>query len=241
MKRPSIPGVKTTIFLVLLLSVFTALPACGSSQAQTTKPDNTTSLPASVTTTASATATGDPFIPPTPAELAALHYVSPELPRITCEQIKKIIDEAQAAGRFAGRGGMTRWEDFIIIDVRISGGEVNGTPGFSQPGHILGARSMPMTWYWTTDPREDPKAEEVDAYKQELIALDENIALLPKGLPIYIYDGTADDEAACIVAEKVIAAGFDPQSVWVIYGGFGHWYYDLQYPIYQGDYNFSGE
>jgi hypothetical protein len=98
-----------------------------------------------------------------------------------------------------------------------------------------------MTWYWVTDPREDPKQEEVEAYQQELTALEENIPMLPKGLPIYVYDGTADDEAACLVAKMIVDAGFPAKDVKVIWKGFAYWTYDLQYPLVQGDYNFEGE
>ena len=100
---------------------------------------------------------------------------------------------------------------------------------------------MPMTWYWVTDPREDPKQEELEAYDLELKALEENIKLLPKNLPVYIYDGTADDEAACIVANMLLEAGFPRENVKVIWKGVAYWYYDLGYPIVQGDYNFEGE
>jgi hypothetical protein len=179
--------------------------------------------------------------PPTVEELTEEHFLDPEIPRITAEQIKMIIDAAQAAGEYAGSGGMISWDNFVIIDTRSSKGEVLGAPGFNQPGHILGARSMPMTWYWVTDPREDPKPEELQAYQLELDALENNITQLPKDLPIYIYDGTADDEAACIVARMILEAGFNPDNVKVIWKGFAYWYYDLRYPIVQGDYNFEGE
>lgn len=233
MKKSLFAVVNIWIISLLALALMAALSACGKSQ------DDNTASPGTPSTTV--TATRDPFTPPTPEELAEKHFASPELPRITCEKIKQLIDEAKASKRFVGMGGMTTWTDFIIIDVRSSKGEVLGAPGFNQPGHILGARSMPMTWYWVTDPREDPKVEEVEAYKQELAALEENIRQLPKGLPIYIYDGTADDEAACIVAEMILKAGFDPGSVKVIWQGSSRWYYDLQYPLVQGDYNFEGE
>jgi hypothetical protein len=174
-------------------------------------------------------------------ELEEGHFLEPEIGRITCEQVKLIIDEAHEANRFKGSGAMISWNDFIIIDTRSSKGEVNGAPGFGQPGHILGARSMPMTWYWVTDPREDPKQEEREAYQQEITALEENIHILPKGMPIYVYDGTADDEAASIVAKMLIEAGFPAKDVKIIWKGFAYWYYDLMYPIVQGDYNFEGE
>jgi hypothetical protein len=233
MKIPSVSHINVIVLLMLLLALIMLLPACTPSQT-----GNTTSQ---TTTTPVISSTRDPFAPPTVVELAEKHYSSPELPRITCEQVKNMISEAQTNKRYVGMGGMTTWTDFIIIDVRSSKGEVLGAPGFNLPGHILGARSMPMTWYWVTDPREDPKVEEAEAYKQELTALEENIHQLPKGLPIYIYDGTADDEAACIVAEMVLEAGFDTSSVKVIWQGFSRWYYDLQYPIVQGDYQFEGE
>jgi len=226
------------VFAVLLLGSM-AFSSCNSAAATPTTSATTsvpTSTPVSTPTPAVLRTT-----PPTVQELEEGFYMDPEIPRITCEQIKILIDDAQKNNRFYGTGGMVAWQDFFIIDVRSSKGEVTGAPGFNQPGHILGARSMPMTWYWVTDPREDPKVEELEAYQQELTALEQNIELLPKGMPIYVYDGTADDEAACIVAKMILEAGFPAEDVKVIWKGFSYWYYDLGYAIVQGDYNFEGE
>jgi hypothetical protein len=233
MNKTKIFGKKNCIVIAAILTMVVIASACSTPAANTSIP----------ITTASPTTTfvGPRTTPPTVEELTAEHFTDPEIPRITCEQIKIIIDEAKAAGKFKGSGGMMSWDDFFIIDVRSSKGEVLGAPGFNQPGHILGARSMPMTWYWVTDPREDPKQEELESYDLELKALEENIKLLPKNLPVYVYDGTADDEAACIVAKMLLEAGFPPENVKVIWKGVAYWTYDLQYPLVQGDYNFEGE
>jgi hypothetical protein len=221
---------------ILILAAALVLPAActpGAAATETTTP--TSSI---TTTTAPPTLRLDP---PSVQELQDGHFIDPEMPRITAEQVKLYISEAQAAGRFVGAGAMVSWLDFVIVDVRDSKGEILGHPGFTQPGHILGAYSMPMTWFWVTDPREDPKQEEWEAYELELEAFEKNIPTLPKDLPIYIYDGTADDEAACLVARMLLEEGFNPENVRVIWKGFAYWYYDMQYPIVQGDYNYEGQ
>ena len=234
-KMKSIKSMIAFTFSALLM-VSMVLSSCNGAAATTSALSTTTSTSPASTTSAAPRTT-----PPTVQELEEGHFLYPEIQRITAQQIKTIIDKAKEAGEYKGSGAMISWDNFIIIDVRSSKGEVLGAPGFGQPGHILGARSMPMTWYWVTDPREDPKQEEKEAYEQELTALEENIGLLPKGLPIYIYDGTADDEAAGIVATMILEAGFPAKDVNIIWKGFAYWYYDLQYPIVQGDYNFEGE
>lgn len=238
MRNGAFSKINAKLAFCIILSLALFIPAaCNNASAVPSSTASNSTTPVTTTTKSTVLRTN----PPTVQELEDGHFLYPEIPRITAEQIKLMINEAQSSGRYVGAGAMVSWDDFIIIDARKSKGDIVGSPGFSQPGHILGARSMPMTWYWVTDPREDPKPEEVEAYQQELTALEENIQQLPKNLPIYIYDGTADDEAACIVAQMLLDAGFNPDNVKVIWKGFSYWYYDLQYPVVQGDYNFEGE
>jgi hypothetical protein len=83
-------------------------------------------------TTSSTTPTG--LIPPSPEELAANHFVLPEIPRILCEQLKQMMDKG---------------DDFTLVDTRLN-------TSF-KTGYIPGAiniptndSSPPFTQEWVT-------------------------------------------------------------------------------------------
>jgi hypothetical protein len=215
----------------LLAAILLWSTACGNETATTTSPSST----AATTITALRTT------PPSVEELIEGGFASPSIPRITAEQLKILITQAQQDGRYAGSGGMVSWSDFIIIDVRSAGSSTNGEANFSQPGHILGARSMPLMWYWVAGTGASATAGELEAYEREMANIEDNILQLPRNLPIFIYDGTDNDAAACALAEALLAAGFSADNVRVAWKGFNYWYYDLRYPVVQSDYNYEGQ
>ena len=46
---------------------------------------------------------------------------------------------------------------------------------------------------------------------------------MPGDKPIIIYDDTDNDLAACLVAKKLINAGYPPDNIRVLWKGFRHW------------------
>ena len=64
--------------------------------------------------------------PPSVEELRALGFSHPEMPRITCEQFKLMIDEGRVSA-----------DDFIMVDVRVEG-FVNQ--------HIIGSIFIPVQY-----------------------------------------------------------------------------------------------
>jgi hypothetical protein len=232
-----------TAFIWMTLGLVIALPACSQAQSQSTPattPAPSTQPTISAPLTSASTSTRDPLTPPTPVELTEGYFYAPDFPRITCEKLKQMIDDADATGDFSGVGGMRKWNKFNIIDTRGMGVLV-GAPGFNSPGHIPGAFSMPVTYYWVTDPAMYPREEQIVAYHAELDALVLYLDSLNKAVPLIIYDGTPDDYTSILVGRIAIERGFDPKLVLILNGGFGRWYYDLGYSVIQGDYNYYGQ
>ena len=78
---------------VILLMAVLLIASCGGVTDSTTTP----------TTANTTTTTGIPG-PPSPEELAAQNFVLPELPRITCEQLKQMMDNG---------------EPLVVVDTRL--------------------------------------------------------------------------------------------------------------------------
>jgi hypothetical protein len=100
--------------LIVIVKLFIAIllvASCGSSTELTTTPDISTTTGSLATTTNTQATTATPInVPidisegaPSAEELAELYFVNPELPRITTEKLKQLID---------------REEKIILIDVR---------------------------------------------------------------------------------------------------------------------------
>ena len=105
----------------LLVAILSLVPvACNNGgTTSSTSPSNTT----------------PEMLPPTAEELAAGHFVLPEIPRILCEQLKLMID---------------RGDDFILVDTR-------GNTDFKN-GYLPGATNIPtdgtsppFTQEWVTE------------------------------------------------------------------------------------------
>jgi hypothetical protein len=162
------------------------------------------------------------------------HYSYPEMPRVTGDKLCEMISQANASGKIQNRGTYIVYDDFQIIDVR------NGV-NFKKPGRIAGAVNFPLSYYWVLDPQQDPKQEEVISYTQELQQLENNLPPLNRYIPIIFYDETSNDQAAGMVVklfEELNATndwGFDPNNMYVLYGGFYHYTLDLGHPWVYGD------
>ncbi len=207
----------------LLALVMMLAPACNNPKAPTTSvvPTTTDTQPPASSSTTSTAAAKSPLDAPTPEELTAGHYTYPEFPRITAEKLHQMIYDANDTGRIFDPGTYVTYWDFVIVDVRNAN-------AFKKPGRIAGAWNFPFSYYWVLDPREDPKPEEKESYQMELKALEANLPTLPKDKTVIFYDETADDKAACIVAQMLLdlKLGYDPGKVFVLNGGFYHYTID---------------
>jgi hypothetical protein len=207
--------------IMLALVLFSLLPSgCKSGTPATT------GVSLATTDVSSTSSKSDPLIPPTPAELDAQHYAFPNFPRMTAEKLHQMIADANDSGRIFEPGTYVVYWDFTIVDVK-------NPVDFKKKGRIAGAWNFPFSYYWTLDPREDPKPEEIQAYKDELVALNANLPTLPKDKITIFYDDTADDRAACMVAQMLLdlKLGYDPAKVFVLNGGFYHYTLD-NHPAY---------
>ncbi len=217
---------RTLIAAILLLLVLTSLlpGACQNGPTATTGTPPPSSTPSSTPATTSPvppTTARDPLVPPTPAELTAQHFASPDFPRITAEKVYQMMADANESGRIFEPGTYVVYWDFTLVDVK-------NPNDFKKKGRLAGAWNFPFSYYWTLDPREDPKPEEKEAYQAELTALKANLPTLPKDKITIFYDDTADDRAACMVAQMLLDMniGYDPAKILVLNGGFYHYTLD---------------
>jgi hypothetical protein len=199
--------VSITMLVLVLLSFLPS--ACNSGN------PTTTGAPQGSGGTTPVATSADPLVPPKPAQLDAEHYAFPDFPRITAEKLHGMIADANDSGRIFEPGTYVVYWDFTIVDVK-------NPIDFKKKGRIAGAWNFPFSYYWVLDPREDPKAEEMQAYRDELTALNANLPTLPKDKITIFYDDTADDRAACMVAQMLLdlKIGYDPAKIFVLNGGF---------------------
>jgi len=109
-----------SLVLVVLLAASCA-PAATPAATPTTAPLPTTETTTPPTTTPPTAETIAPPNPPSAEELAEQGFALPEIPRITCEELKQMMD-----------GG----DDFVLVDTRSVEWGYN-------TGHLPGAISIP--------------------------------------------------------------------------------------------------
>jgi hypothetical protein len=164
--------------------------------------------------------------PPTRQELINGHFAYPEIPRITAQKLNETLEAAEANKAYAQdqtRPWETVWNDFVLLDVRPeSGVDDMGIQGTSR-GYIKGSMFIPFTFYWVNDPAKDVVSEEEYAYTMEQRSIEDDLFQIPKDKMIIIYDDTSNDLAACLMAKKLINAGYSPENIQVLWKGFGHW------------------
>jgi ABC-type Fe3+-hydroxamate transport system substrate-binding protein len=100
---------KLFLTIILIMSVLLIASCGGATESTTATTGLTTTTPTMTTTTQTTTTTPTTTIPdvsggaPSAAELAEQGFISPELPRITAEKLKQLMDQG---------------ESFILVDVR---------------------------------------------------------------------------------------------------------------------------
>jgi len=119
------PGSRMVVCIPLVLVVL-LVAACASGATPTAPPATAPSSTTETTTpaTAAVSPTMDsitPVAPPSAEDLAAQGFALPEIPRITCEELKQMMD-----------GG----DDFVLVDTRSVEWGYN-------TGHLPGALSIP--------------------------------------------------------------------------------------------------
>ena len=168
------------IILWLLIVLIIVFPACTAeitttqtiqvtetiNQTQTTRITNTQ------TQTITQTITIGPTEPPTPEELADGNYTLPDFPRITAGKLWLMMQEEMEETGKKITGKIT-WDNFFIIDVLKP-------PDFRDPNLWLpGSLNIPNTYYWVTNPSENPTSEDWDTYNKELETLGKYLPQLP--------------------------------------------------------------
>ena len=145
--------IKYAVVLLVLASVAGAAMSCAPAATPAATP-TTAPLPTTETTTPPTTTippttdTTTPSTPPSAEELAEQGFALPEIPRVTCEEIKQMMDE----------GG-----DFVLVDTR------SVEWGYNM-GHLPGAISIP-------NQPEPPYTEEWITMQLEGLPTDKQIIL----------------------------------------------------------------
>ena len=145
--------IKYAVVLLVLASVagaaMSCAPAATPAATPTTAPLATTETTTPPTTTIPPTAeTITPLTPPSAEELAEQGFALPEIPRITCEELKQMMD---------------RGDDFVLVDTRAVEWGYN-------MGHLPGAISIP-------NQPEPPDTEESITMELEGLPTDKQIIL----------------------------------------------------------------
>jgi hypothetical protein len=162
------------------------------------------------TKTVTQTATNPPATnpvtePPSVAELRALGFSHPEMPRITAEQLKLLMDE-----------GWVIPDDFVLVDTQAGASFQGGARSY----HIWGCTTY-ITIQWSSG---------VPILSQTVLWQFRN---LPKDKLIIFYDHGEKDESAASVAQVLLDLneGYDPKNIKVLWQGFNRWR-ELGYPYY---------
>jgi hypothetical protein len=219
------------LLLALLLVGAVILPSACSSRLETSTGPPTISSPAVSTVPA----------PPGFEELTAGGYAHPEIPRITSELLKQMMDETLASGAYTGKGALITWNVFTIVDTLPTTRFDALNRKISRDSYIRASVNIPFTFYWVKDASQDLKPEEVEEYNQEQRLMEEGVNQLPRDKLTIIYDDTGNDEAACLLAQRLLDAGWNIDNVVVLWKGFHYWAYDLCYPVMQGEWDYPGE
>ena len=184
-----------SLVLIVLLVISCAPAATPTPTLPPTAAPTTPALPAATPTTPAlpTTETTTPPTPPSAEELAKQGFALPELPRITCEQLRQMMSVKDPEG--------DRGVDFVLVDAR------SVEWGYNM-GHLPGAISIP-------NQPEPPYTEEWITMQLEGLPTDRLI--------IFYCCDAGDEESASLAEKLIQLRAGDTENIKVLWKGFSGW------------------